>query len=241
MRDRAFTLVELLVVIGIVAALVAILLPALGSAREQARSTQCLSNLRQLAVALQDYVANNRGICPPSQWGGRSWDLDLVNDVPTPGWLWQGRANVAVQQCPSFDGRGFGNRDPFTGYNYNTSYLGKGQGEVPTASPAKLARVRRPSETAAFGDGGVPGSAALANKFMRAPDAADLDQDGDRLFSPPFRANGTQAYRHARGRATNVAYADGHASPTRDRHAPTSPLPAHVGFLSGDASAYDLR
>src|SRR4051794_29532252 len=63
-RANAFTLVELLVVIGIIAVLIGILLPALGKARESARQVQCLSNMRQLSVAVISFANEHKGWMP---------------------------------------------------------------------------------------------------------------------------------------------------------------------------------
>src|SRR5262245_43357632 len=65
-RRAAFTLVELLVVIGIIAILIGVLLPALRNAREQAVSIQCLSNLRACGQLIYLYANQNKGMLPPT-------------------------------------------------------------------------------------------------------------------------------------------------------------------------------
>ncbi len=65
MRHRAFTLIELLVAVSIIALMIGILLPVLRGARDAARGSQCLSNVRQIATASLSYATDNRGMMYP--------------------------------------------------------------------------------------------------------------------------------------------------------------------------------
>ncbi len=76
MRKTAFTLIELLVVVAIIAVLVSILLPALGRARESARTIQCLSNMRQWGMALLQYANDYNGQFPRAYAGSAGNQYD---------------------------------------------------------------------------------------------------------------------------------------------------------------------
>jgi prepilin-type N-terminal cleavage/methylation domain-containing protein/prepilin-type processing-associated H-X9-DG protein len=81
-----FTLVELLVVIGVIALLVALLLPALNKARGQAGATKCLSNLRQINLAMAMYANANRDHLPLLNPGNFNFDIGGTTYVVRSGW-----------------------------------------------------------------------------------------------------------------------------------------------------------
>ena len=103
---HAFTLVELLVVIGIIGILVALLLPTVRVVRVQAQAVQCATQLRQIGMALQMYATANRGWLPA--WSGwHTWPAGLAKDTPGPAWTiemipYLGTPDAPIYNCPSF-------------------------------------------------------------------------------------------------------------------------------------------
>jgi prepilin-type N-terminal cleavage/methylation domain-containing protein/prepilin-type processing-associated H-X9-DG protein len=75
MQRRGFTLIELLVVIAIIAILAAILFPVFAQARQKARQTQCLSNMRQIGLAVRMYIQDYDEVYPLAEVGGVGWTI----------------------------------------------------------------------------------------------------------------------------------------------------------------------
>lgn len=149
-RNAAFTLVELLVVIGVIAMLIAILLPAMQGARQSARSVVCLSHLKQIHLGVQMYAREHRNFMPrkyevkkrtldlsPDKKTGLPKDAHKVINTHEDGIqvVMERYCGKAVFRCPGDRGDGFNSEPVFD--RVGTSYEVKGADYKIESDPAK--------------------------------------------------------------------------------------------------------
>ncbi|UCE59525.1 MAG: hypothetical protein JSU63_19040 [Phycisphaerales bacterium] len=256
----AFTVMELLVTIAIIALLAAMLLPSISAAREQAKAMTCRSNIAQITIANTYYSDENEGMyCPGAsvfienlhRWHGtRESPNEPFNPIEGPLVTYLG-PDGAIRQCPTFaaneigaEGDGFERGNG--GYGYNNAFIGvqlargrKGGWVVNNdQAGAWKSRVKRPAETVMFTDSAFAGSRLIEYSFAEP------------RFHPAYseyRMDPSIHFRH--GGLANVGWCDGHA----DSHHRTftwasgfykrNPDRLHIGWFgkTDDNSLFDLK
>src|SRR5215469_1096879 len=205
-RRRGFTLIELLVVIAIIAILAAILLPVLSQAKKRAWTIQCISNVRQIGVAMKIFADDNNQLFPESG-GNIYWGATDAN-TGKPSWMEQIVGNVQntnILNCPGNVQLPPDMRGPYNYFNGCRAAFVLTNGFAPVNS----SMIRFPSQYVLSGDAcGVPVKDDDGLNF----DPFDADKDDYTQNCVGGEPNGSpyelwQA--HMTGQ--NILFADGHA------------------------------
>lgn len=214
-RLRAFTLIELLIVIAIIAILAAMLLPALTRSKATAQRIKCVSNLHQLGLATQMYWDDNAGQCfrftEKTNYGRIFWFGWLEGDDvpegqrlfnPTVGVLWPYLTGRNVELCPALNyalgqiklkanGAAYG-----YGYNLHLSTM-------PGKPPVPVAKISRPADLVVLAD------SAQVNTFQ-APASPENPMLEEFYYVSTNRTEATAHFRHAE--RANAVFADSHVA-----------------------------
>jgi len=233
-NKKAFTLVELMVVISVISLLMGLLMPALSAARSQARAVVCKANLHQLLIASIGYATENDGFYVPGgedmykpmggfcRWHGKRKTInDEFDSAESPLAAYLGDGNI--KECPgkprlakestwagSFE-KGGG------GYGYNMTYLGsrlwkKGMAwQDSYRMTTKMAEVRTPADTLMFADCAMSMQGELIEySFTEQPFVVMNGTVFDGSGGMEMRTSPSIHFRH-RGQA-DVGWSDGHVS-----------------------------
>ena len=206
--ESNFTLIELLVVISIIAILAGMLLPALAQAREKAKAISCVSNLKQLTLALNNYTGDYDGYFMPLSYSGNLVCWFGTRDNNTDPFRSDGAImeylgnNRAVKECPNtpaiVKNTAVDNNQGTGGYGYN-GFLGGWN------ISTKISIIKSPASTIAFAD------------TVNLSDTLELVQYyevNSPFFAPPYDAWASSPsihFRHSHDMA-NVGWVDGHVS-----------------------------
>jgi prepilin-type N-terminal cleavage/methylation domain-containing protein/prepilin-type processing-associated H-X9-DG protein len=194
LNDAAFTLIELLVVISIISLLIAILLPALGSARKAARAAQCISYEKSIGTVIYVYSNDNREFIPYIYDHGYIWTVNNES------WLFTyGGSDMKKMDCPDYK------------LLYKTGYSNYGLSQHVAAAPSwgfaykRLSSIIKASKVLFLTDVMYEGTNVNASSQYAIAD-----------FMSPQGGWGTPNidYRHLG--ASNMLWVDGHASANKD-------------------------
>ena len=216
MKTRGFTLIELLVVIAIIAILAAILFPVFARAREKARQTSCLSNVKQLTLGILMYAQDYDERLPFGYNGPQPRTGVMFQVMPYV-------KNDDIHNCPSASHNSIttnylGHRS----YGYNQNIFATGT----TPATIKLATIKRPAEITMLGDVCHDQNACFrlysptAGPFQCDPDGSHCKVCGlshNSLYAEPLGSHATRydrpgfTFLERHNGTGNVSFCDGHA------------------------------
>lgn len=217
-RSNAFTLIELLVVIAIIAILAAILFPVFGRARENARRTSCLSNVKQIGLGIMQYVQDYDETYPQAY-------LETTAPAPSgaqwyPGlWFWQETIypytkSLQIYYCPSSPGTS--ETTAAFRSHYGTNDLIIPGDDTGRTNVTKMSAISRASETFLAMDSGrytlTPNNILDPQAFYYLPGVHEAD---GAIACDQGRDDTADCERGRHFGGVNMAYADGHAKWTK--------------------------